>query len=168
VDALELLAASFQDLHEALREELPGIPDADYWWQPGPDLNHAGFLAWHIVRDEDTVVSYVAGQPETWAADGWHARFGMDAKGQGTGMDPARLAAFRYDRNEFMRYAGEVWARTPTLLARLSAEDLEREAWPESGWTVARQVVEGCLGHGWLHLGEVRAIRGLRGWRFRE
>jgi hypothetical protein len=168
MDAIPLLAASFRDLHQALREDFADVAEADFWWQPAADLNHIGFLSWHIVRDEDAVLSYVSGRPELWATDGWHERFAMDAKEQGTGMDPGRLASFRYDRTDFIRYADEVWRRTPDLLAQLTEADLDREAWPDSGWTIARQVVEGCLGHGWLHLGEIRAIRGLRGWRFRE
>jgi hypothetical protein len=53
-------------------------------------------------------------------------------------------------------------------VSRLSEDDLDRQAWPESDWTVATQLVEGSIGHAWVHLGEMRAIKGLRGWRFRE
>jgi hypothetical protein len=168
MNAIEVIVTSFRDAQSAVREDVVEVDDDLFWWQPAEGLNHIGFLFWHLVRDEDTVVSYAAGEPELWAADGWHARFGMDAKEQGTGLDPARISAFRYDRALFMAYAGAVWARTPALVSRLSEDDLDRQAWPESDWTVATQLVEGSIGHAWVHLGEMRAIKGLRGWRFRE
>lgn len=168
MNAIQLITASFDDLHQALREDLAGIDDEVWWWQPATDANHIGFLAWHIVRDEDTVLSYLAGEPQLWLSDRWHERFGMDSKAQGTGFAPASLTATRYLRSELTDYAGAVWARTPRLLETLSESRLEQPAWPDSTWTVATQLIEGCLGHSWLHLGEIRATRGLRGWRFRE
>jgi hypothetical protein len=168
VDALELLRHGFEQVHGGLREDLGEVDDALLWWQPQPGLNHAGFLAWHVVRDEDDVLSHVAGQPQLWAVEGWHERFAMDRKEQGTGLDPARLESFRYDRGLFMEYAARVWARTGPLLGSLSDEALRRPAWPGSEWDVAQLLLEGCLGHSWLHLGELRYLKGLRGWRFRE
>ena len=168
MNAIEVIVSSFRDVQIALREDIAVVDDDLFWWQPATDLNHIGFLFWHVVRDEDTVTSYVAGEPEAWAADGWHARFRMDPKEQGTGLDPARIAAFRYDRALFMDYAEAVWARTPDLLSRLTESDLDRQAWPGSEWNLTQQLVEGSIGHGWVHLGEIRAIKGLRGWRFRE
>jgi hypothetical protein len=167
MNAIEVISLSFRDVQRCLREDLSGLEDERYWWQPAPDLNHIGFLFWHVIRDEDTVVSYVAGKPELWR-DGWCERMGMDAREQGTGLEPGRLAAFRYDRELFGAYAEAVWARTPGLLTGLTDGDLDRQAWPGSDWTVATQLVEGSIGHAWVHLGEMRATLGLQGWRYRE
>jgi hypothetical protein len=167
VDAIQLLTGAFFDLHRALRE---GFEDATphLWWQPGPGLNHAGFLAWHIVRDEDHVVSYLGGEPQAWAAAGWAKRFGMAEGTQGTGFEPADLAGFRFEPSLLLEYAEATWARTPDLLSRLTPEALDAPAWPGSEWNVATQLVEGCIGHSWGHLGEIRATLGLRGWRSPE
>jgi len=168
MDAIQLIAASFRDVQSALHEDLADVDDELFWWQAREGYSHIGFLAWHVIRDEDVVVSHVTGAGQLWTGAGWHARLGMDARDQGTGLDPGRLATFRYDRPLFMEYAGAVWERTPKAIATLAEGDLDRPAWPGSDWTIARQLVEGCIGHTWEHLGEIRAIRGLRGWRFRE
>jgi GNAT superfamily N-acetyltransferase len=144
------------------------VPAEDLWWQPAVGLNHIGFLFWHVVRDEDVVISQVTGGAELWSRGRWHERLGLDPAAQGTGFDPATLPTLSYRLEMFLEYAEEVWARTGPLLQQLSPGDLERPAWPGSGWDVARQLVEGCCCHSWLHLGEIRTLRGLRGWRFRE
>jgi hypothetical protein len=44
----------------------------------------------------------------------------------------------------------------------------ERLEAPIYGRPMLEHLLEGSVGHNWVHLGEVRAILGLRGWRFRE
>jgi hypothetical protein len=168
VNVLELLAASFGHLHEALGADIAEVSEDDLWWQPAEGLNHAGFLFWHIVRDEDDVTSHVSRERQLWVTERWHERLGMDANEQGTGLASERLETFRYDRAMFMEYAASVWARTGPLIQGLDEGALVRPAWPGSDWDTARLLVEGCLGHGWEHLGEIRSLKGLRGWRFRE
>ncbi|MGH2608228.1 MAG: DinB family protein [Tepidiformaceae bacterium] len=166
--AIQLIQEGFDHVHVALREDLAEVEPEWLFWQPEPGLNHIGFLFWHLVRDEDQVVSWLAREPQLWPSEGWHERFGMDAKEQGTGMDASRLESFRYALPEFMEYAEGVWARTGPLLATLSEDDLDKPAWKDSPWNIGRQLVEGVLCHAWVHLGEIRAVMGLRGWRFRE
>ena len=168
MDAIELLQEAFEHLHQAVREDLAEVEREWLWWQPAPGLNHVGFLQWHLVRDEDTVLSHLAGEEEVWQSGAWHERLGMDAKAQGTGIDPAALASLRYDITLFNGYRDRVWAATGPRLARLKPASLREAAWPGSSWNVAQYLVEGCLCHSWLHLGEIRMIMGLRGWRFRE
>ncbi len=168
MDAIEVIRAGFGDLHRELRADLAECEPEWLWWQAGPEVNHIGFLFWHGVRDEDVVVSHVCKAPQAWAAEGWHERFEMDAKEQGTGWSQSAMGRLRYDVAAFMEYAERTWARTQELLPALGEADLDPPAWEGSEWTVARQLLQGCLGHGWLHLGEIRFIKGLKGWRFRE
>ena len=119
MNAIALLQAAFEDLHREVRADIAEIDANLLWWQPAAGVNHAGFVAWHIVRDEDAVVSYLAKRPQIWVREGWHNRFGMDAEGQGTGLDADRLRTFRYDIAELMQYAERVWAATKPALAAL-------------------------------------------------
>lgn len=168
VHAIQLIQQEFDSAHEALREDIAQVQPEWLFWQPEPGLNHIGFLFWHLVRDEDQVISWLAREPQLWALEGWHERFGMDAKEQGTGLEPSRLESFHYELPAFMDYAEAVWARTRPLLATLTETDLDRAAWKDSPWNIGRQIVEGVLCHAWVHLGEIRFVMGLRGWRFRE
>lgn len=168
MQAIQLIQEGFEHLHVALREDMAEVEPEWLWWQPQPEHNHIGFLLWHLVRDEDQVVSWLAREPQLWTSAGWHERFGMDVDEQGTGMDASRLESFRYEMPAFMEYAEAVWSRTGPLLATLTDDQLEKPAWKDSPWNIGRQLVEGVLCHGWVHLGEIRSLMGLKGWRFRE
>ena len=168
MDAIELVRQGFEHVHRALREDMGEVQPEWLFWQPEPGLNHIGFLFWHLVRDEDVVVSHVTKERELWQMGAWHGRFGMDERAQGTGLAAGHLEHFRYDMAGFIEYAEEVWARTPAALSTLTETDLDPPAWPGSDWNVGQQLVEGSLCHCWVHLGEIRYIMGLRGWRFRE
>ena len=130
MDARELLQQEFEHLHQCVRDDLAEVDESWLWWQPAPGLSHIGFLYWHLVRDEDTILGRLAGGPETWQSGGWHERLGMDAKAQGTGLDPALLPSFRYDLPTFSAYRDEAWAASSRRLASLDMGTLERPAWP--------------------------------------
>lgn len=169
MDSPTLLRLAFADLHKELLEDVSDVSRDDLFWQPGPGVNHIGFLLWHIVRDEDAVISQsVLGQPELWLSDDWATRFEMDETEQGTGMEPGRLPAHRYNLEDLLEYARAVWQRTDDALDSLTAERLDETLlWTEE-WSLANLLTTGCLSHGWVHLGEIRQLRGLRGWKFRE
>lgn len=90
VEALELLREAFDHLHTAVREDMAEIDPAWLRWQPWPARDHTGFLHLHLVRDEDAVLSHLAGQPGTREADAWQERTGIDAPGKRPGDLPAR------------------------------------------------------------------------------
>jgi hypothetical protein len=92
----------------------------------------------------------------------------MDATGQGTGFLTTELATFRYPLADLLAYAWDVWAQTGEALAALDPARLEEPLPWNSEWRLANLLTTGCLAHGWSHLGEIRQLRGLRGWRFRE
>ncbi len=169
MNASALLRLAFHDFHIELMDDVSGINDEDLFWQPAAEVNHIGFLLWHIVRDEDAVICQsILREPELWARDNWAERFAMDATGQGTGFLTTDLATFRYPLADLLAYAWDVWAQTSRALASLEPARLEEPLPWNSEWHLANLLTTGCLAHGWSHLGEIRQLRGLRGWRFRE
>ena len=169
MNATELLRVAFADLHKELLEDVEGLGPDELFWQPADGVNHIGFLLWHVLRDEDSVICQaVLEQPELWAAGGWANRLGLDEKEQGTGFDSASLGQIRFELERLLAYGAEVWAQTDRALAGLDPARLDDSlAWSET-WRLANLLTTGCLSHGWVHLGELRQLRGLRGWRFRE
>lgn len=167
MNAAEVLTLAFDGLHEAIREDFVDAPgNEELFTQPIPGLNHPGFLLWHLVRDEDLVTHHVRGGETLWVAEGWHSRAGFGRTEQGTGFATGRAAELRYELPDFMAYAERVWSSTRELLRGMSEADLEGPGYGE--WNAARLLLDGCLGHGWLHLGEIRYARGIGGWRARE
>ena len=169
MEAPELLRLAFADLHKELLEDVDGLGPDDLFWQPAEGVNHVGFLLWHVIRDEDTVFCQsVLRQPELWTRNGWDGQLGMDPKDQGTGFDSNNLASVRYDLAALLGYASEVFLQTDAALAGLSSARLDESLPWSAEWRLANLLTTGCLSHGWVHLGEIRQLRGLRGWRFRE
>jgi hypothetical protein len=169
VNASELLRVAFADFHKGLLEDVADLDEAALFWQPSAGVNHVGFLFWHIVRDEDTVVTQsVLRESELWSREGWFERLGMDEREQGTGFDRAGLTGFRYSFPAFVEYAHAVWRQTDEALRALDPDRLDEELSWSQEWKLANFLTTGCLSHGWVHLGEIRQLRGLRGWAFRE
>lgn len=169
MNASELLGVAFADLHKALLEDVADLDEAALFWQPSAGVNHVGFLFWHIVRDEDTVLSQsVLRGGELWSREGWFGRLGMDEQEQGTGFDRGTLQDFRFSFPAFVEYAHAVWRETDEALRAMDpARFDEGISWSQE-WKLANLLTTGCLSHGWVHLGEIRQLRGLRGWTFRE
>jgi hypothetical protein len=169
MEAPELLRVAFADLHKELLEDVEGLAPDELFWQPTEGVNHIGFLLWHVLRDEDTVICQaVLRRPELWATNGWAARFGMDEKEQGTGFDSSALGTIRYELDQLLAYGAEVWAQTDRTLADLDSARLDEALTWSDSWRLVNLLTTGCLSHGWVHLGEIRQLRGLRGWKFRE
>lgn len=169
MDATGLLRLAFADLHKELVEDVDGLTPEELSWQPAEGINHIGFLLWHIVRDEDTVISdSVLRDTQLWAREGWAGRLGLPAEEQGTGLDSAALGGIRYALDDLLRYAEGVFTQTDGALAALPVDRLGEDLPWSSEWKLANLVTTGCLSHGWVHLGEIRQLRGLRGWKFRE
>ncbi len=158
-------------VEEHLKRVLDGLDQDDLQWQPRPDANPIGWLAWHITRVEDSQVSRLAGREPAWSAEGWAERFGMDAKAFGFGQKPAEVAAFRSpDAAALLEYHRVVYQRTKKYLEGLTSEDFDRVL-PETRWdpppTVGVRLVstiDDCA----LHVGEASYVRGLRqgyGWQ---
>lgn len=169
MDAPALLRLAFAGLHKEVAEDVAGLSDAELFRQPAPGVNHIGFLLWHLVRDEDTVICQaVLRRPELWSRERWFERFAMDEREQGTGLDSARLETLRYPLPLLLEYAARVWEQTDAALAAMPATRLEESLSWTTEWRLADLLTTGCLDHGWVHLGEIRQLRGLHGWRFRE
>ena len=172
MDSPELLSTAFADLHKELLDDVEGLDHEALFWQPAPAINHIGFLLWHIIRDEDTVVCQsLLDRPELWVSGGWAAKFEFEGLGsveQGTGFNSELLPRFRYEMPELLSYAWDVWAQTSDALSGLDSARLDEDLAWSTEWKLANLLTTGCLSHGWVHLGEIRQLRGLRGWKFRE
>ena len=172
MDAIELTRLAYREVHSEFFEDIAGMSAEEWWWAPPGAQNHPGFLVWHVVRDEDFVIQRVVrGTDELWTAERWGERLGIATGAQGTGFEPSEVSSLRFPLDPFRDYCDHVFAATDSALAAAAPELLERTiTWDDgdSSMSMATQLLTGSIGHAWVHLGEIRAIRGLRGWRFRE
>ncbi len=157
--------------------------------KPANGSNSIAWLVWHLARIEDVVVNSVArGVPQVLVADEWGPRLGVGETQIGTGLNDDEVDDFsrRVDASSLLEYWDAVQKHTQSWLSDVSPDELDivpnlrerLEAVPEvvsqqAGWVLqiwANQPVSFFLrwvtiGHGYLHLGEMQAVRGQLGLR---
>ncbi len=96
MDALDILRDGFGRVAETLPKYLTGLDAGLLLWQPKPDANSIGWLAWHIGRCEDAQVAAIAGVRDVYS-QGWVERFDLPygANEIGYGHKPEQVRAFR-------------------------------------------------------------------------
>jgi hypothetical protein len=173
VDWKDMMIDGYERILGAMESTLQGLTDEDLSWQPRPDCNSIGWLAWHLTRVEDGHIAFLMGEEHLWVQDGWHARFGRpaDPKDRGGGHTPENLANFKSpDIQTLIDYNKAVLERSKGYFLSLSESDLEREFEVGNnrppvkvGWRLI-SILEDCL----QHTGQMAYVRGLRqgmGWR---
>jgi uncharacterized damage-inducible protein DinB len=166
MESRDLLIDAFGRIDEDLRRCVDGLSSDQLAYRPAEQANSIAWLAWHLTRVEDDHMSDLAGQPQAWVADGWHARFDKpaDAHDVGFGDSAAQVAAVRpQDPQILLDYFDAVHQRSLAYLSSLRAEELDREL-DEPQWetpvTVGVRlisVVNDCT----QHVGQMAYIRGL-------
>ncbi len=173
MDAKEILINGYEDILGALASTLSGLTDEDLSWQPHPDCNSIGWLAWHVTRLEDSQIAYLIGEEQLWTKEGWHAKFNRpaDARDAGFGHTPQQVADFKSpDIQTFLDYSKAVFERLERYFLSMPESDLDRpldQYWRQTpvkvGWRLL-SVLEDCL----QHTGQMAYVRGLRqgkGWQ---
>ena len=161
-----LLTDGYGRILGVLERALKGLVQDDLQWQPHPDANSIGWLAWHLTRVQDDHISALTGEEQLWTSDGWHARFNRppDAKDRGFGHTPEQVAAFESpDAETLLAYYRAVLERSKHYFITLSDDDLDREL-DEPQYqplpTVGVRLVS-VLADNLQHAGQAAYVRGL-------
>ena len=133
-----------------------------------PKANTIAWGVWHYVRTEDNVVRYILQnrRPIDWAEGGYADKLGLPPVAQGTGMSTAEAQALRIkDLGVFREYMAKVWASTDEYLARVDPAALDTTVTikPLGDMPAIRALAQVCVGHGFMHVGEIELARTLVG-----
>ena len=156
---------------DIMRETLRDLTREELVAPPKP---HIRWLIWHLTRVQDSNISALAEHPQTWIADGWHARFGMPAEprdyGSGHTQTPAQVETFVVkDAQLLLDYYDAVLEGTKAYLPTLLNADLGRvlnEPKYQPMPTVSGRLVS-IVADNMRHAGQVEYLRGLirhQGW----
>jgi len=156
---------AFGRIDEEFRRTLDGLTAEQLTYLPNDQANSIAWLAWHLTRVQDDHVSDLAGRPQAWLSEGWHARFGKPANAGDTGFgdSASAVAALRPESAQLLLdYFGVVHARSQDYLRGLDAADLDRELdeqWDPPVTVGVRlvSVIADCL----QHVGQMAYVRGL-------
>jgi len=168
----DLVIDGYGRVLDVLKESLNGLSQEDLNWQPKPDCNSMGWLAWHISRVQDAEIAGLMGVEQLWITEGWHQKFNRprDADDTGYGHTNEQVAAFKSpDIETLLAYHRAVMERTQKYLKSLMTKDLARELdepWYQPLPTVAVRIVS-ALTDNLQHTGEIAYVHGLlkgKGW----
>lgn len=158
----DLLADSFERVHESTLAVLDGLGDAELRHRPTPDANPVGWLVWHLARVQDDHVADVAGSPQVYTD--YVERFALpyDAGAIGYGQTSEEVGAFAAGADLLGEYVAAVHSRTLDFLATLAEADLDRVV--DSRWdlpvTLGARLVS-VVNDDTQHVGQAAYVRGL-------
>ena len=130
MEGRELLADGLERVQAMLHYVVDGLTVEQLLYQPQEGCNSIAWLAWHLTRVQDHHLSDLAGLPQAWVSEGWHAVFDMapDPTNTGGGHTPAEVAAFRTpDGAALLRYHDAVYKRSLAYLETLAPADMDVE-----------------------------------------
>jgi uncharacterized damage-inducible protein DinB len=165
MECRDVLIDALGRVEESMRLALDGLTVEHLVLRPAESANSIAWLAWHLTRVQDGHVSDLAGRPQAWIADGWHARFNRPADPDDTGFGntPEQVGRLRPESARvLLDYYAAVHQRSVDYVRGLSSTDLDRvidEAWDPPVTVGVRlvSVVNDCT----QHVGQMAYVRGL-------
>jgi Protein of unknown function (DUF664) len=125
----DLLIDGLGRVREVVHEVTGGLTPAQLAYRPGPAANSIGWLIWHLTRVQDDHVADAGGCKQTWAKDGWAARFELpsDYTATGYGHSPEQAGAIRPPSSDVLTaYHDAVHAQSVEFISTLTDADLDR------------------------------------------
>src|SRR5438552_12918243 len=164
--ALEFIGSDLKRMHAMLNNAIADLSPEQLHTVPAghPKANTIAWGLWHYARTEDNVVRYVlqARRPIVWQEGGYADKLGLPPVAQGTGMSTAEAQALRIKDLALLRdYVNKVWASTDEYLAKADPAALDATVTikPVGDMPALRALAQVCVGHGFLHLGEIELAR---------
>jgi len=170
MEARDILIDGTSQLREWLDDALKGLSADQLNYLPDGRTVSIGFNAWHVYRTADNIVNFVMKREQPiWIRTGLVEKMGLPKVDQGTGMalDDARAIKIN-DGPLLLEYGNSVMGEVLDYLKDVPYSTLEeiqmiKPLGEMPKWRVFRQVV---MTHGFMHLGEINALRGQLGLPF--
>ena len=169
----QLITDIFVRMSQRLERVFDGLTVDDLNQSPGADCNSIGWIAWHLTRIQDLIITEIMEEEQLWIKDQWYAKFGRapDPADTGLGHSSEDVAAFSLpDGKTLLAYHRAVLEQSQRYLKnKLSETDLARKsesATLGSVSSVAARLVA-VINDNLQHVGQAAYLRGLlkgRGW----
>ena len=162
-DIARFAVGLIETAHRRLYEATDGLMEEQLYYQPSPETNSIGWLAWHLSRWKDYFCATFTGEEQVWVSQGWAKRFGMDEGRTGLGDTLEQVAAFRVDRKLLFGYVDAAHKEAVARASKLTAEQLEKPfqympgTEPRPGW----RALIGTVMDFTSHTGQIAYLRGL-------
>ena len=148
------------DVHRAVE----GLSTEDLAFRVDREANSIGWLVWHLTRIQDDHVSDVAGNEQTWTADGWAERFDLpfDPSETGYAHSSEQVGAVQCNAGDLLGYFDAVHEQTLRFVRSLGDADLDRVV--DTNWnppvTLGVRLVS-VIEDDLQHAGQAAFVRGI-------
>lgn len=170
MEARDILVDGVDQMTEWLETAIKDLNNEQVNHLPDGKTVSIGFNTWHVVRTADNITNFVMQdrKPPLWIANGYADRMGLPKVEQGTGMGLEDARALQFDNAALREYLADVRKDTLGFIKVVPNEKLEeiqmiKPLGEMPKWRVLRQVI---MTHGFMHLGEINAIKGQLGLGF--
>ena len=159
------LSRSVRMIHQVV----DGLSEAQVFWQPTPECNSIGWLAWHLTRRKDYYSSKLVDEEQTWVSGGWSKRFGMNPEETGTGHTLEEVKDFHSPLDFLLDYVESANVSAVDRVAKATEESMNDEVELDAGrgmkprHNIWNPMLSDCL----QHTGQIAYIRGMvtgKGW----
>ena len=166
MNAQQAVRAQLQFWHGIGAQVLGDCGDALNEPVAAANIGSIGAIYAHTVFAEDSIVNMLLqGKPMLYRSAGWDAKLGVALpEGDRPMQSEAWAAAVKLDLPKFQEYATAVFAQTDAYVAGLPDAELDRKVQgPIGETTVAFMLVTILATHYPQHLGEIAALKGVKG-----
>ena len=175
VDQKETLRALIREATNDLRDTVKGIPSDAFERRPGPGLNPAGFIYFHVLRCWDLDVNVLCRGQER-DGDAWHRGgfsealdyeplgCGMGGSGVGFGYTDDEVDATPMDLDALMGYHQMLEDETYAYFNRVSMEELNAERTSENSREnpfKPERWLRHMISHTNMHIGDIQYVAGM-------
>ena len=159
------LSRSVRMIHQVM----DGLSEEQVFWQPTPECNSIGWLAWHLTRRKDYYSSKLIDEEQVWVLDGWNERFGMNPVETGTGHSLEEVKNFHSSLELLVEYVESANEKAVARVVRATEASMNDQVELDAGRGVKPRhniwnpMLSDCL----QHTGQIAYIRGMvtgKGW----
>ncbi|MSQ33810.1 MAG: DinB family protein [Dehalococcoidia bacterium] len=170
MEPMDELARSLNHNHQFTLGLVKGLTREQLAWRPSPVANPAGFILWHLARNEDLWMHRLPPRrTQVYEAAGFDRRFGLTIpEGNsiwitvGTGWTAEHVAAFpACEPALLLEYLEAVRADTLSYLSRLMPADPDAQPWPGRSPNTLGWVLRQMANHEANHAGQIDYLHGL-------
>jgi len=170
LDIRDVLVDGIAQMNEWMDEAISGLSAEQINFLPEGKTVSIGFNAWHIARTQDNITNFVFRKKNPiWIEANYFERMALPKVDQGTGMGMDAARGIQIADPALLREYGSAVAKDcldfvkTVPLETLGEVQMIKPLGEMPRWRVFRQVV---MTHGFMHLGEVNAIKGQLGLQF--
>jgi len=166
----DLLIDGIEQLGDWTDNAIKDLSDEQVNWLPPGNTLSIGFNAWHVFRTADNITNFVMQRKSPiWVEGAHYEKFGLPKVDQGTGMGMEDARAVQISDPAALREYGQAVVKDCAQYLKTVPEEVLQEIQmikplgEMPRWKVFRQVI---MTHGFMHLGEINALKGQQGLGF--